>query len=108
VESGETEGRTVVSSSTDHHHSSHGKRSSSSSKNIVVDDEFKKSEAGLLPVIIQLWSFIRLRFPWLLVYIGERPPRLNLCGQVALIYFMFIHLVLSYEISKRCISKTDV
>ena len=77
-------------------------RNNNRKSSALDNEEYKKTEAGLLPIIIKIWSFIRLRFPWLLVYIGERPPRLNLCGQVAVIYFVFIHIVLSYEISKRC------
>ena len=93
------------SSSNDHHNKNDKNATNSAGKRGSIrslEEEFKKTEAGLLPVIIKLWSFIRLRFPWLLFYIGERPPRPNLCGQVLIIYFLFIHVILSYEVGKRC------
>lgn len=68
----------------------------------AAEEDLKKGVAGLLPVVVQLWSFVRLRFPWILQYIGDKPPRLGLLGQIGLIYIVFIHVVLSYEISKRC------
>ena len=43
----------------------------------------------------------RLRSPWLLSYVGERPPRLGLMAQIAVIYVVFLHIALWWEARDR-------
>lgn len=65
-----------------------------------VPESDKKDLAGSHPSVIQAWSLFRQHCPGQVVAgLGDRPPRLSLVGQVAVVYGVLLQIAVIYQYS---------
>lgn len=65
--------------------------------NVYEFFDYKRDEIGVHPYVIKLWDLFRRYIPFILTYIGERPPRLTMQLQLMIVYVVILHILAIYE-----------